>query len=81
MKHLLKNAAILVALVLTVAFTGCKNPSSNDNGNSKSKLEAPTDLKINSIEEGLLPNEFEVNITFTYNGKIGLGGAAYAMLG
>ena len=67
MKHLLKNAAIFVALVLTVAFTGCKNPSSNDDGNSKSKLDAPTDLVINSITYNTI--SCAVNITFNYNGK------------
>ena len=77
MKHLLKNAAILVALVLTVAFTGCKNPSSNDDGNSKSKLDAPTNLVVNSITDNTI--SCAVNITFNYNGKF--EGATNVILG
>ena len=77
MKHLLKNAAIFVALVLTVAFTGCKNPSSNDDGNSKSKLDAPTNLVVNSITDNTI--SCAVNITFNYNGKF--EGATNAILG
>ena len=77
MKHLLKNAAIFVALVLTVAFTGCKNPSSNDDGNSKSKLDTPTNLVVNSITDNTI--SCAVNITFNYNGKF--EGATNAILG
>jgi len=77
MKHLLKNAAIFVALLLTVAFTGCKNPSSNDDGNSKSKLDAPTNLVVNSITDNTI--SCAVNITFNYNGKF--EGATKAILG
>ena len=77
MKHLLKNAAIFVALLLTVAFTGCKNPSSNDDGNSKSKLDAPTNLVVNSITDNTI--SCAVNITFNYNGKF--EGATNAILG
>lgn len=77
MKHLLKDAAIFVALLLTVAFTGCKNPSSNDDGNSKSKLDAPTNLVVNSITDNTI--SCAVNITFNYNGKF--EGATKAILG
>ena len=77
MKHLLKNAAIFVALVLTVAFTGCKNPSSNDDGNTITKLAAPTNLVINSITDNTI--SCAVNITFNYNGKF--EGATKAILG
>ena len=77
MKHLLKNATIFVALVLTVAFTGCKNPSSNDDGNSKSKLDTPTNLVVNSITDNTI--SCAVNITFNYNGKF--EGATNAILG
>ena len=77
MKHLLKNAAIFVALVLTVAFTGCKNPSSNDDGNSKSKLDAPTNLVVNSITDNTI--SCAVNVTFNYTGKF--EGATNAILG
>ncbi|UTC46934.1 hypothetical protein E4N72_10460 [Treponema vincentii] len=77
MKHLLKNAAIFVALLLTVAFTGCKNPSSNDDGNSKSKLDAPTNLVVNSITDNTI--SCAANITFNYNGKF--EGATKAILG
>ena len=77
MKHLLKNATIFVVLVLTVAFIGCKNPNSNHDGNSKSKLEAPTNLVINSIIDNT--SSCAVNITFNYNGKF--EGATNAILG
>ena len=81
MKHLLKNAAIFVALVLTVAFTGCKNPNfffkSNHDGNPKSKLDAPTNLVVNSITDNTI--SCAVNITFNYNGKF--EGATNAILG
>ena len=76
MKHLLKNAAIFVALLLTVVFTGCK-PSSNDDGNSKSKLDAPMNLVVNSITDNTI--SCAVNITFNYNGKF--EGATKAILG
>ena len=81
MKHLLKNATIFVALVLTVAFTGWKNLSSNDDGNSLSKLDAPTNLVINSMENVDYPESCDVNITFNYNGETGLDGATYGILG
>ena len=77
MKHLLKNATIFVVLVLTVAFIGCKNPNSNHDGNSKSKLDAPTNLVINSIIDNT--SSCAVNITFNYNGKF--EGATNAILG
>ena len=80
MKHLLKNATIFVALVLTVAFTGCKNPSLNDDGNSQSKLDAPTNLVINSMEN-VYTEICSVNITFNYNGETGLDGATFGILG
>ena len=77
MKHLLKNATIFVVLVLTVAFIGCKNPNSNHDGNSKSKLDVPTNLVINSIIDNT--SSCAVNITFNYNGKF--EGATNAILG
>ena len=77
MKHLLKNAAIFVALVLTVAFIGCKNPNSNHDGNSKSKLDAPTNLVVNSITDNTI--SCAVNVTFNYNGKF--EGAPNTILG
>ena len=77
MKHLLKNATIFVVLVLTVAFIGCKNPNSNHDGNSKSKLDAPTNLVINSIIDNT--SSCAVNITFNYNGKF--EGTTNAILG
>ena len=77
MKHLLKNATIFVVLVLTVAFIGCKNPNSNHDGNSKAKLDAPTNLVINSIIDNT--SSCAVNITFNYNGKF--EGATNAILG
>ena len=77
MKHLLKNATIFVVLVLTVAFIGCKNPNSNYDGNSKTKLEAPTNLVINSITDNTI--SCAVNVTFNYPGKF--EGATNAILG
>ena len=44
MKHFSKAAAILAASVLCLAFLGCKNSTNEDDGNSISKLETPTNL-------------------------------------
>ena len=51
MKKNLKIVAILAALVLSCAFTGCKNSTNEDDGNSISKLDAPTNLVIDSITD------------------------------
>ena len=50
MKKNLKIVAILAALVLSCAFTGCKNSTNEDDGNLTSKLNEPTNLVINSIQ-------------------------------
>jgi len=44
-----------------------------------SKLEAPTNLVINSMTDSTIT--CDVNITFSYNGKTGLDGATNAVLG
>ena len=79
MKKNLKIVAILAALVLSCAFTGCKNSTNEDDGNSTSKLNAPTNLVINSMTDNKLT--CDVNITFSYNGETGLDGATKAVLG
>ena len=79
MKKNLKIVAILASLVLLCAFTGCKNSTNEDDGNSISKLNAPTNLVINSMTDNTIT--CDVNITFSYNGKTGLDGASNAVLG
>ena len=79
MKKNLKIVAILAALVLSCAFTGCKNSTNEDDGNSISKLDAPTNLVIKSITDNTI--SVAVNITFNYNGKTGIDGATKAVLG
>ena len=79
MKKNLKIVAILAALVLSCAFTGCKNSTNEDDGNSISKLDAPTNLVINSMTDNT--TTCAVNITFNYNGKTGIDGATKAVLG
>lgn len=79
MKKNLKIVAILAALVLSCAFTGCKNLTNEDDGNSISKLDAPTNLVINSITDNT--TTCAVNITFNYSGKTGIDGATKAVLG
>ena len=76
MKKNLKIVAILAALVLSCAFTGCKNSTNEDDGNSISKLDAPTNLVINSITDNT--TTCAVNITFNYSGKTGIDGAVRA---
>ena len=79
MKKNLKIVAILAALVLLCAFTGCKNSTNEDDGNSISKLDAPTNLVINSITDNT--TTCAVNITFNYSGKTGIDGSTKAVLG
>ena len=79
MKKNLKIVAILAALVLSCAFTGCKNSTNEDDGNSISKLDAPTNLVIDSITDNT--TTCAVNITFNYSGKTGIDGATKAVLG
>ena len=47
MKQFSKVVAIVAALVMACAFTSCKNLTNEDDGNSTSKLNAPTNLVIN----------------------------------
>ncbi len=79
MKQFSKVVAIVAALVMAYAFTSCKNSTNEDDGNStsKPKLNAPTNLVINSMTDNTV--SCDVNITFNYDGKI--DGATYAVLG
>ncbi len=79
MKVFSKAVAVLAASVLCLAFLGCKNSTNEDDGNSTSKLNAPTNLVINSMTDNTIT--CDVNITFSYNGKTGLDGATKAVLG
>lgn len=81
MKHFSKAVIILLTAALSFTVFGCKEPSSLDDGNSRSKLDAPTNLVINSMENVVYPESCDVNITFNYNGKTGLDGATNAVLG
>ena len=79
MKFFSKVTAILAVSVLCLAFLGCKNSTNDDDGKSITKLEAPTNLVINSMADNT--SNCAVNISFNYNGKTGLDGATYAVLG
>jgi len=80
MKKLSIIAAILAALVMACAFTGCSNDSSDDDeGRTLATLPAPTNLVINSMTDNT--SNCAVNITFSYNGKTGTEGATTAVLG
>ena len=78
MKVFSKAIAVLAASVLCLAFLGCKNSTNEDDGNSTSKLNAPTNLVINSMTDNKIT--CDVNITFSYNGETGLDGATKAVL-
>ena len=79
MKHLSKVVILLLTAALSFALFGCKNSTNEDDGNSTSKLDAPTNLVINSMTDGTAV--CTVNITFKYSGKTGLDGATNAVLG
>ena len=79
MKVFSKAVAVLAASVLCLAFLGCKNSTNEDDGNSTSKLNAPTNLVINSMTDNT--TTCAVNITFNYSGKTGIDGATKAVLG
>ena len=79
MKQFSKVVAIVAALVMACAFTSCKNLTNEDDGNSTSKLNAPTNLVINSMTDNTY--SCDVNITFNYDGETGLDGATYGILG
>ena len=76
MKHFSKFTVLLTTVSLALTFVGCKQPTSNE-GNKVIKLEAPTNLVINSITDNTI--SCAVNITFNYNGKF--EGATNAILG
>ena len=69
MKLFSKAAAILVASVLCLAFLGCKNSTNEDDGNSISKLETPTNLVINSITDNTISVAVNITSTMTENSK------------
>ena len=77
MKVFSKAVAVLAASVLCLAFLGCKNSTNEDDGNSTSKLNAPTNLVVNSITDNTI--NMAVNISFNYDGKF--EGATYGILG
>ena len=79
MKQFSKVAAIVAALVMACTFAGCKNSTNEDDGNSTSELNTPTNLVINSMTDNTI--SCDVNITFNYDGKTGLDGATNAVLG
>lgn len=75
MKHT-KIAVLLAATVLSIAVLGCKTPTNNDDGNTITRMDAPTNLVINSIETGYYTS---VNFSFNYDGTF--DGATYVILG
>lgn len=77
MKFFCKVATVLAVFTLFFAITSCKNSSSTDDGMTKTKLETPTNLVVNSVVDTTLAAE--VNISFDYNGKLGM--ATYGILG
>lgn len=80
MKSFCKFTTVLVTLALFFVFTSCKNSSSADDGMTITKLKAPTNLVVNSIEDASNINSAaNVNISFDYNGQF--EGATYGILG
>lgn len=80
MKFFCKFATVLAVFTLFFAITSCKNSTSFDDGMTKTKLETPTNLVVNSVEDiTLIDPTAEVNISFDYNGKFGM--ATYGILG
>ena len=79
MKHLSKVVILLLTAALSFVLFGCKNSTNEDDGNSRAKLDAPTNLVINSMTDDT--SVCTVNITFKYSGKTGLDGATNAVLG
>lgn len=77
MKFFCKVATVLAVFTLFFAITSCKNSTSADDGMTITKLEAPTNLVVNSVVDTTLATE--VNISFDYNGKLGM--ATYGILG
>lgn len=80
MKFFCKVATVLAVFTLFFAITSCKNSTSADDGMTKTKLETPTNLVVNSVvDTTLIDPAAEVNISFDYNGKF--DGATYGILG
>lgn len=79
MKQFYKTVILLLTVTLNFALFGCKNSTNEDDGNSTSKLNAPTNLVVNSIQDNTVAQA--VNITFSYSGKTGSDGATHAVLG
>ena len=76
MKRFSKFTVLLTTVLLTLAFVSCKQAATNE-GKTLTKLDAPTNLVINSITDNTI--SCAVNITFNYNGKF--EGATNAILG
>jgi len=76
MKRLSKFTVLLTTVLLTLAFVSCKQAATNE-GKTLTKLEAPTNLVINSITDNTI--SCAVNVTFNYTGKF--EGATNAILG
>lgn len=74
MKFFCKVVTVLAVFMLFFAITSCKNSTSADDGMTITKLEAPTNLVVNSIVDTTLAAA-EVNISFDYNGKFGMATA------
>lgn len=76
MKRFSKFTVLLTTVLLTLAFVSCKQAATNK-GKTLTKLEAPTNLVINSITDNTI--SCAVNVTFNYTGKF--EGATNAILG
>ena len=76
MKRFSKFTVLLTTVLLILAFVSCKQAATNV-GKTLTKLDAPTNLVINSIIDNTI--SCAVNITFNYNGKF--EGATNAILG
>ena len=80
MKFFCKFATVLAVFTLFFTVTNCKNSTSSDDGMTKTKLETPTNLVVNSVvDASMIDPAAEVNISFDYNGKF--DGATYGILG
>ena len=76
MKRFSKFTVLLTTVLLTLAFVSCK-PAATNEDKTLTKLEAPTNLVVNSITDNTI--SCAVNVTFNYNGKF--EGATNAILG
>ena len=66
MKRFSKFTVLLTTVLLTLAFVSCKQAATNE-GKTLTKLDAPTNLVVNSITDNTI--SCAVNVTFNYNGK------------